>query len=55
MTTFGDMVYQLGGMPALAGVPFGPKSKYYFVDPVNGLDANNGTSIDKPKKTLAAA
>ncbi len=54
MTTFSDMLFQLGGMPALAGVPFGPKSKYYFVDPVNGLDANNGTS-DKPKKTLAAA
>jgi len=55
VTTVSDMLFQLGGMPALAGVPFGPKAHYYFVDPVNGLDANNGTSADKPKKTLAAA
>jgi len=55
MTTFGDMLFQLGGMPALSGVPVGPKAHYYFVDPVNGSDTNDGTSVAKPKKTLAAA
>jgi hypothetical protein len=56
MTTFADMVYQLGGVPAgMAGIPFGPKSKYYFYDPVNGSDTNPGTSLDKPKASLKAA
>lgn len=55
MTTFSDMVYQCGGLPALSGVPFGPKSKYYFLDPVNGLDTNNGLSLEAPLKTLTAA
>lgn len=55
MTTFGDMVFQMGGVPAMAGIPYGPKSKYYWVDPVNGVDTNDGTSPMKPKKTLAAA
>jgi len=55
MTTVTDMLFQLGGVPALAGVPFGPKSKYYFVDPVNGSDANDGTDVLRAKKTLAAA
>lgn len=55
MTTYGDMLFQMGGVPALAGIPFGPKSKYYFVDAVNGSDGNNGTSIKSAKKTLAAA
>lgn len=50
MTTFGDMVYQLGGLPVMAGVPFGPNAKYYFVDPANGSDNNSGT---KPTEALA--
>jgi hypothetical protein len=49
------MLYQLGGVPALAGIPFGPKAKYYFVDPVNGDDANPGTDLAKPLKGLEAA
>jgi len=55
MTTFSDMLYQLGGVPALAGIPFGPKSKYYFVDPTNGDDANPGTDLAKPLAGLEAA
>jgi len=55
MTTFGDMLYQLGGVPALAGIPFGPKAKYYFVDPVNGDDGNPGTDLAKPLAGLEAA
>lgn len=55
MTTFGDMLYGLGGAPALAGVPFGPKAKYYFVDPTNGSDGNDGTSPLLAKATVQAA
>ena len=55
MTTYSDLVCMLGGVPALAGIPFGPKSKYYFVDPVNGSDSNAGTSLAAPKKSLQAA
>jgi hypothetical protein len=57
MTTFDDMVFQLGGLPALAGVPFGPDSKYYFVDPNNSKasDSNAGTDLNKPLLSLEAA
>lgn len=55
MPHFADMVYQLGGVPALAGIPFGPLSKYYFVDSTNGSDGNDGLSLDTAKATLAAA
>lgn len=55
MTTFGDIVYQLGGMPALGGVPFGPNSKYYFVDPANGSDSNDGISVDSALAGIEAA
>jgi hypothetical protein len=55
MTTFSDMVYQLGGAPAIAGVPVGGKAKYYFVDTVNGSDTNPGTSPQMAKKSLEAA
>jgi len=50
MTTFGDMVFQLGGAPVGMGVPFGKNSKVYFVDPANGSDGNDGLS---PKTALA--
>lgn len=55
MTTFADMVFAAGGVPAIAGVPFGPLAKYYFVDPTNGLDTNDGLSLEAPLKTLVAA
>jgi hypothetical protein len=39
----------------LAGIPRGPKSKSYVVDPVNGSDNNTGTSFMAPLASLAAA
>jgi len=55
MTTHNDMLFHLGGLPVMAGVPFSEKSKYYFVDPVNGSDNNTGLSVDKALATLSAA
>ena len=57
MTTYADMVYMLGGVPALAGVPFGPKAKYYFVDPSSALasDSNAGLDLERPLASLEAA
>jgi len=49
------MLYQLGGMPVMAGLPFGPKAKYYFVDPANGNDSNPGTDLSKPMASIEAA
>ncbi len=42
---------------ALSGIPFGPKSHVFVVDPQTGHgdDDNNGLSIEKPLATLAAA
>jgi hypothetical protein len=50
------MVYMLGGVPALSGVPFGPLSKYYVVDPSSSQasDSNEGT-VEMPLKSLEAA
>ena len=39
----------------LAGIPRGPKSKAFCVDPVNGSDSNVGTNWLAPLKSLAAA
>jgi hypothetical protein len=55
MTTHQDMLYHLGGLPVLAGIPFGKNAKYYFVDPANGSDDNPGTRVDAPLATLLAA
>lgn len=44
------------GVPVLGGIggiPF--TGNYYFVDPVNGLDGNAGTSVGKAFQTLYAA
>jgi hypothetical protein len=37
------------------GLPVGPNSNVYFVDPANGDDDNKGTSPKKPMKTITAA
>jgi hypothetical protein len=55
MTTFSDLVYMLGGAPVLAGLPFSKSSKYYFVDPANGSDGNDGLSPATALAGLAAA
>ncbi len=55
MTTFSDLIKQLGGVPALSGVPFGVNAKYYFVDPANGNDSNDGLSLQTAVAGLEAA
>ena len=55
MPHFADMVYQLGGLPVMAGIPFGQDAKYYFVDPANGSDSNDGLRPDTALATLIAA
>lgn len=40
---------------ALAGIPRGPYSKIFIVDPVNGNDNHAGTSFQAPLKSVAAA
>lgn len=55
MTTFADILYQLGGMPLLGSIPFGKNAKYYFVDPANGSDGNDGRSPESALAGLAAA
>jgi len=41
--------------PGLVGLPIGPSSNVYFVDPANGDDDNKGTSRKTPLKTIATA
>jgi hypothetical protein len=57
MTTHADMIYGLGGVPFLTGVPFGPRAKYYFVDPSSSeaSDSNEGTELAHPLASLEAA
>lgn len=55
MTTHTDMLFQLGGLPVMSGVPFGVNAKYYFVDPANGSDSNDGTTPQKALAGLEAA
>jgi hypothetical protein len=40
---------------AFLGVPRGPKSQWFIVDPVNGDDDNDGDNFKKPVKTWAEA
>lgn len=40
---------------ALTGIPRGPLSRVFIVDPQHGDDDNNGLTWDKPKLTLEAA
>jgi len=39
----------------MAGLPWGPNSNAYIVDPVNGSDSNDGKRWSKPLLTLEAA
>jgi hypothetical protein len=40
---------------ALQGIPVGPKSNIFLVDPVNGSDSNSGANFKQPLLTLTAA
>ena len=57
MTTFGDLVYQLGGTPV--GSAFGniglAGGDVYFVDVANGLSAATGNSPDAANSSVATA
>lgn len=57
MTTHADGIFQYGGMPVTGGVPpfVSRYSKTFFVDPVNGLDGNKGTSPKLALKSLYRA
>ena len=39
----------------LQGIPRGPNSQVYFVDPANGSDSNPGTNFNAPLATIDAA
>lgn len=39
----------------LQGIPVGPHSQVYLVDPANGSDSNPGTSVKAPLASVAAA
>jgi len=55
MPHYSEMVYQLGGVPILPNIPFGPNSKVYFVDPANGSAGNDGLTPDKAVASVATA
>lgn len=42
MTTFADLVFQLGGAPAGLNLPIAPGGTWYWVDPANGSTGNDG-------------
>lgn len=55
MTTFGDQVYQFGGVPVGNLPNIFSESNYYFVDKATGLAGNSGRSVKEPLDTIAAA
>lgn len=55
MTTVADMLYHLGGVPVLPGIPFGPNSKAFFVDPANGSASNDGLTPQTAVASVATA
>lgn len=58
MTTFGDQVFQFGGVPisgALGMGIMGGSAKGWFVDPANGLTGNTGLKQDDALASVGAA
>ena len=55
MSTFGDGVYQYGGVPVGSARFTSPWNTHYFVDGDNGSDSYIGTRPDKALKTIQAA
>ena len=49
------MLYHLGGLPVMTGIPFSVNSKYYFVDPANGSDGNDGLTPESALAGIEAA
>ena len=55
MTTYSDMVYMLGGIPAMGGgIPF-TTGNVYWVCSVTGSSSYEGTTPDRPKATIDQA
>lgn len=50
-----DLASNLSITHALAGVPTGPRSQVYIVDPVLGSDTSSGLDLVAPLKTISAA
>ncbi len=55
MTTHMDMLFHLGGLPVMAGLPFSKDAKYYFVDVATGSDGNDGLTPDRALASIIAA
>jgi hypothetical protein len=55
MTTHQDMLFHLGGLPVMHGIPFNKDSKYYFVDAANGSDSSDGLTPETALATIIAA
>lgn len=54
MSKVSDMLYHLGGVPVIQGLPYSKNSDYYFVDPANGSASGNGT-LDDPCDKVSTA
>lgn len=54
MTTYGDLLRHLGGVPVMAGVPYSQDSQYFFMDPARGSDDNDGTTPETAVASLEA-
>lgn len=54
MTRFGDMVYAMGGLPAVGNAPL-TTGNVWFVDSGTGSNSNDGKSIESPLATIDAA
>jgi len=54
MTTFADMVYSLGGVPAVSGLPL-TLGDVYYVSSGSGSSANSGKTPEQPKATIDQA
>lgn len=54
MTTFGDVVYQMGGVPVGGNIGLGD-GKVFWRDASGGSDSNSGLTPTEAKATMAAA
>lgn len=55
MTTVADGLFQYGGMSVTPGIPVPFTGKWFFVDPLNGSDGNDGSTPQRALATLYAA
>lgn len=55
MTTFGDKLYELGGVPVSGGADVFTTGTVYFVDSVTGSDSYTGKGVKNSLATISAA